>query len=80
MLPMAGIGGVVLLLLVAAGVFVARARTRAPSLSPVQPDRAGARTVFISYAHEDQAAVNAVCTALEAKGRSCWMAPRNIVP
>lgn len=37
-----------------------------------------AAEVFISYRNEDQEAANRLCEALESKGLSCWMAPRNI--
>jgi formylglycine-generating enzyme required for sulfatase activity len=36
--------------------------------------------IFISYASRDAAAARSVCAGLEAKGLSCWMAPRNILP
>ena len=36
--------------------------------------------VFISYASADKAVADRVCTALEAAGVSCWIAPRNIEP
>lgn len=41
---------------------------------------AHARDVFISYASEDEAAADVVCRTLEARGLSCWMAPRDIIP
>jgi hypothetical protein len=39
-----------------------------------------ARDVFISYRKEDQATAVRVCDALEQRGVSCWMAPRDIPP
>jgi len=35
--------------------------------------------VFISYSSTNSAEAQALCTALEAAGLSCWIAPRNIV-
>jgi TolB-like protein len=42
--------------------------------------RAGARTVFISYASQDATVANAVVGALEHAGLSCWIAPRDVEP
>jgi len=42
--------------------------------------RAGARTVFISYASQDATVANAVVGALEYAGLSCWIAPRDVEP
>jgi hypothetical protein len=36
--------------------------------------------VFISHSSKDKAVANAICTALEAAGIKCWIAPRNINP
>ena len=36
--------------------------------------------VFISYASDDKATAEAVCTALENEGIRCWFAPRDITP
>ena len=36
--------------------------------------------VFISYSSKDRLAADAACAVLEAKGISCWIAPRDIVP
>jgi hypothetical protein len=36
--------------------------------------------VFISYAHDDKKAADAVCHALEHGGIRCWIAPRDILP
>src|SRR5258708_36652906 len=38
------------------------------------------RRVFISYASHDAAVAQRVCSALEATGFACWIAPRNVVP
>jgi adenylate cyclase len=38
------------------------------------------RRVFISYASHDVALAQKVCSALEAAGFPCWIAPRNVVP
>ncbi len=39
--------------------------------------RGPAHDVFISYSSKDRARADAICTALESDGVSCWMAPRN---
>jgi hypothetical protein len=36
------------------------------------------RTVFISYASQDVAVADRVCSALEAAGFPCWIAPRDV--
>jgi succinate dehydrogenase hydrophobic anchor subunit len=36
--------------------------------------------IFISYPHENKAAADAACAALEAAGVRCWIAPRDIEP
>jgi adenylate cyclase len=36
--------------------------------------------VFISYASHDETAAQKVCSALEATGIVCWIAPRDVVP
>jgi TolB-like protein len=41
---------------------------------------ATSRPVFISYASADTAMAQKVCSALEAGGFLCWIAPRNVVP
>ncbi len=38
------------------------------------------RDVFISYASQDKAVAESVCTALEKAGLVCWIAPRDVVP
>jgi hypothetical protein len=37
------------------------------------------RQVFISHSSKDKAVADAVCAALERRGLSCWIAPRDIV-
>lgn len=39
-----------------------------------------AQHVFLSYASPDKGIADTVCSALEAGGIACWMAPRNILP
>jgi tetratricopeptide (TPR) repeat protein len=36
--------------------------------------------VFISYSSVDRAIADAICTKIESRGISCWIAPRNISP
>ena len=38
------------------------------------------RAVFISYASHDTSLAQKACSALEAAGSPCWIAPRNVVP
>jgi TolB-like protein len=38
------------------------------------------RRVFISYASHDAALAQKVCSALEAVGSRCWIAPRDVIP
>jgi TolB-like protein len=38
------------------------------------------RRVFISYSSHDATVAQKVCSALEAAGFPCWIAPRNVVP
>jgi adenylate cyclase len=52
---------------------------------PNKPDSAApsavasvVRSVFISYASEDVAVADKVCSALEAAGFPCWIAPRDV--
>ena len=48
---------------------------------PPRPAVAGSsRPVFISYASHDATVAQKVCSALEAAGFACWIAPRNVVP
>ena len=39
-----------------------------------------ARSLFISYASHDAAVAEKVCSAMEAAGFPCWMAPRDVKP
>jgi TolB-like protein len=39
-----------------------------------------AHDVFLSYSSIDKTAADTVCSILEQKGISCWMAPRDITP
>jgi TolB-like protein/tetratricopeptide (TPR) repeat protein len=52
-----------------------KSRTPESAKAPEQP-----RLVFISYAAHDAALAQKVCSALEAAGFPCWIAPRNVVP
>src|ERR1700761_3245758 len=36
--------------------------------------------VFISHSSLDKQMADTICTFLESKGISCWIAPRNILP
>jgi TolB-like protein len=38
------------------------------------------RRIFISYASHDSGIAQRICSALEAAGYPCWIAPRNVVP
>jgi hypothetical protein len=49
-----------------------------PAAEPVESSEL--RRVFISYASQDAAIANAVVTALERAGISCWIAPRDVTP
>ena len=44
------------------------------------PVAESSRPVFISYASQDTAISQKVCSALEAAGILCWIAPRDVVP
>jgi hypothetical protein len=39
-----------------------------------------AKRVFVSYASQDAAIAESVCTVLERDGLSCWIAPRDVMP
>lgn len=39
-----------------------------------------AHDVFISHSAQDKIAADSVCSALEARGIRCWIAPRDILP
>jgi TolB-like protein len=56
---------------------------RAESENPSRPAEAtagSARRVFLSYASHDAAVAQKVCSALEAAGFPCWIAPRDVRP
>jgi TolB-like protein len=56
---------------------------RAESEGPSRPGEATAGTarhLFISYASHDAEVAQTACSALEAAGFPCWMAPRNVAP
>ena len=38
------------------------------------------KEIFVSYSSKDRATADAVLTALEGSGLSCWMAPRDVQP
>jgi TolB-like protein/Flp pilus assembly protein TadD len=42
--------------------------------------RTGTIDVFVSYASQDSALANAVVSALERQGLTCWIAPRDVNP
>ena len=46
----------------------------------LSPRTAMEHRVFISYSSQDKEIADRVCGALEAKGISCWIAPRDIDP
>jgi adenylate cyclase len=52
------------------------AETSSPPASVKNP--AGA--VFVSYASQDAAVAESLCTALEREGLPCWIAPRDVRP
>ncbi|MBA1148293.1 toll/interleukin-1 receptor domain-containing protein [Ectothiorhodospiraceae bacterium WFHF3C12] len=43
-------------------------------------NQAAEHSAFISYASEDRETANSVCSVLERKGQSCWIAPRDVQP
>jgi TolB-like protein/tetratricopeptide (TPR) repeat protein len=57
---------------------------RAESESPGGPNEAAVDTprlhLFVSYASHDAEVAQNACSALEAAGFPCWMAPRDVVP
>ena len=56
-----------------------RTESYGPS-GPAEATPGTARPLFISYASQDAAAAQKVCSALEEAGFPCWMAPRDVVP
>ena len=42
--------------------------------------QSGTPEVFISYASQDSAVAESVCSALEHAGIRCWLAPRDVAP
>jgi TolB-like protein/Flp pilus assembly protein TadD len=52
----------------------------AASLSPELTAAAGSHPIFISYASQNAATAQKVCSAMEAAGFRCWIAPRNVIP
>jgi hypothetical protein len=54
--------------------------SEAEALPPRRAVAESSRSVFISYASHDAAVAQKVCSALEAAGYPCWIAPRNVVP
>jgi TolB-like protein len=56
-----------------------RAESDNPS-SPAEATAGPARRVFISYASHDATVAQKICSALEAAGFPCWMAPRDVRP
>src|SRR5580704_12460162 len=56
-----------------------RAESENPG-SPAETTTGPARLLFISYASHDAEVAQKVCSALEAAGFPCWMAPRDVTP
>ena len=56
-----------------------RAESENPG-SPAETTTGPARLLFISYASHDAEVAQKVCSALEAAGFPCWMAPRDVKP
>ena len=56
-----------------------RAESEDPGI-PAEDTAGRARTFFISYASHDAEVAQKACSALEASGFSCWMAPRDVKP
>jgi TolB-like protein len=48
--------------------------------SPTEVTAGPERRVFISYASHDATVAQRICSALEAAGFPCWMAPRDVRP
>jgi TolB-like protein/Flp pilus assembly protein TadD len=56
-----------------------RMESESPS-GPADATAGTARHLFISYASHDAEVAQKVCSALEAAGFPCWMAPRDVKP
>jgi len=56
-----------------------RAESESPS-GPSETTACPARPLFISYASHDADVAQKVCSALEAAGFPCWIAPRDVKP
>jgi TolB-like protein len=56
-----------------------RAESEDPGI-PAEDTAGRARCFFISYASHDAEVAQKACSALEASGFSCWMAPRDVKP
>jgi TolB-like protein/lipoprotein NlpI len=56
-----------------------RAESEDPG-NPAESTAGSARLLFISYASHDEEVAQKVCSALEAAGFPCWMAPRDVRP
>ena len=56
-----------------------RAESETPG-SPATSTAGPARLLFISYASHDAEVAQKVCSALEAAGFPCWLAPRDVKP
>jgi hypothetical protein len=48
--------------------------------SPAEVTAGPARPLFFSYASHDDEVAQKACSALEAAGFPCWMAPRDVKP
>jgi TolB-like protein len=51
-----------------------------PAASGGEPRSEAGSDVFVSYASQDAAVAMALVEALERRGLTCWIAPRNVVP
>jgi TolB-like protein/Flp pilus assembly protein TadD len=56
-----------------------RTESESPS-GPAEATAGAARHLFISYASQDAGVAQNACSALEAAGFLCWMAPRDVKP
>ena len=57
-----------------------RSGAQAPVQDAEPKDTGVGHDVFISYASEDNATADAVCTVLEKNQVRCWIAPRDVLP